>query len=249
MIVYKMVDGDIPFLSGAVSLVLIMFMLALAISSPSPLLTALIFVISLAGMSLFPFAANQLEVAELRKFDTERLVMAYNAYTERPDNISAVFEISRRLYAHGMKANAIGLAGAALNTLSKNLDPVSNKSFRDAFRSEEQTLKTWHREAHAHPEIMKPVPCPNCGHINPLETLICEKCKRPYLLDAAHRMHIKPLIYGRLVLAFATLAGVIVGSAAVGVLFSGLLAFLMLLLLLTSAGLFIHWLFRAPRAV
>ena len=160
LIIHKMIDGEMPFLGGCVAIVVILLMLSVAITTPIPIITGLIFVVALAGMALFPYAANQVELAEIRAFDTERLIKVYNAYVERPDNIAAVFEISRLLYAHGLRANAIGLATAALNTLSLRVDPVSNKTFRDSFRNEEYMLKNWSREAAKTPGGPKPAACP-----------------------------------------------------------------------------------------
>src|SRR5579862_8640819 len=163
MIIHKMIDGEFPLVPGLVALGVDVMMIAFAVIAKSAVIPGTIFVVALASMGLFPFAADQLEKADLRRIDTDKLVKAYNAYALRPDNISAVFEVSRMLYAHGMKANAIGIASAALNSLSSKSDPISNRSLRDAFRSEEQTLKTWNREAAQNPAIMRPVPCPACG--------------------------------------------------------------------------------------
>jgi hypothetical protein len=246
LIIYKMIDGEFPFLQGMVALFVDLMLILMAVSASSAVVPGVIFVVVLAGMSLFPYAADELEKAELREFDTERLVRAYEAFAQRPDNVSAVFEVARRLYSHGIKGNAIGIASAALNTLSKKQDSVSNRSYRDMFRSEEQTLKTWNREAAKHPNIMKPVPCPRCGHLNPLEYIWCEKCQAPYLIETAENMHLRPKVYGKLLLTFAVLAAVIVLSAALGVMVSGLLCVVLLVLVLAGAGYAIHRLFKPP---
>lgn len=246
LIIYKMIDEEFPFLQGIVALLIDFLMIAMAIIAKSPVVPGTIFVVALASMALFPYAADQLERADLRQFGTERLIKAYNAYVDRPDNISAVFEVARGLWEHGMKGNAIGIATAALNSLSKTSDSLSNRSMRDMFRNEEYMLKNWNREAARDPSIMRPVPCPKCGHISPLEYLVCEKCQTPYLLHTADKMTVRHKVYGRLLLTFAVVSGVIVGAAAIGMMFSGFVAFLALVAVLTGAGFAIQRLFKPP---
>jgi hypothetical protein len=245
-IIHKMIDGEFPVGPGLVALGVDVMLIAFAVMAKSAVIPCTIFVVALASMGLFPFAADQLEKADIRRIDTDQLVKAYNAYATRPDNISAVFEISRMLYAHGMKANAIGIASAAMNSLSLKADPISNRSLRDAFRSEEQTLKQWNREAASNPKSMRPVSCQRCGHVNPLECVICEKCQAPYLMEAANKMTNRPMIYGRLLLSFAVISGVIVGAASIGLLVSGILSAALVVVVLVVAGLFLKKLFLPP---
>jgi hypothetical protein len=249
LIIYKMVDTELPLLPGMVALVLVLALLALTISTPSGFLQGTIFVVSLAGLASFSFLAEQFEVAELRKFETEKLIEIYNKYLDRPDNISAIFEMSKRLHKQGLKGSAIALTAGALDSLSKNLDPVSNKSFRDTFRNEEYMLKNWQRAAAQDPKIMRRLACPRCKTVNELANFYCSKCGRPYVLDIAYDQNVKPKIYGRLLLSFAMLAAVIVGSAFIGVTFSGPAAVVMLILLLGVVGGSIHWMFRQNQGV
>ncbi|HEY3781761.1 MAG TPA: hypothetical protein VGL56_11795 [Fimbriimonadaceae bacterium] len=249
LIIYKMVDGELPVGPGLGSLVLIMGILAMTISTQAGFLQGTVFVISLAGLASFSFLAEQFEIAALRKFETEKLIEIYNKYLDRPDNISALFEIAKRLHRQGLKGNAIALTQNALDSLSKNLDPVSNKSFRDTFRNEEYMLKNWQREAAADPRIMRPMACPNCKTVNPLVNFYCTKCQRPYVMDIAYDKHVKPTIYGKLLVSFAMVATIVVGSAFIGVTFSGLLAVVMLVVLLGAAGGAIYWMFRDNQGV
>ena len=249
LVVYKMIDQELPVLPGLVTLVLLFALLAITIATQSGFIQATVFVVVLAGLASFSFLAEQLETAELLKFETEKLIEVYNRYLQRPDNISAIFDIAKRLHAQGLKGNAIALATNALDSLSKNLDPVSNKSFRDTFRNEEYMVKNWNREAAADPTIMRPRACPGCKTVNPLAEPYCTKCKRPYVLDIAYDQNVKPKIYGKLLFAFAILSGVIVGSALIGVTFSGALAGVMLVVLLGASAGIIHWMFRPPQGM
>jgi len=247
LIIYKMIDGDLPMIPGIGGLCAILFLLGMCAKPVSDVIPGVILVVTLTCMVLFPFAAEELEKAALRALDTERLIKVYNTYVDRPDNISAVFEISQSLYKHGMRGHAIALATSAMNTLSERVDPVQNRSFRDTFRREEYMIKNWAREAEKDPKGNRPIACPKCGNVNPLGTLICEKCQRPYLLDIAHNMNIRPRIYGRLMIAFAALAGTIVLGASVGTMFSGAIQLIVILLTLAGVGGLIYWLFKPPK--
>lgn len=246
LIIHKMIDGEFPIAPGLAALVVDFVLIALSVISSSALIPGTVFVVALASMCLFPFAADQLDKADIRALDTDRLIRAYNAYAVRPDNISAVFEVAKMLYSHGMKGNAIGLATAALNSLSLKADPVSNRSLRDVFRTEEQLLKNWNREAMRNPAILRPVPCKACGYANPLECLTCQQCGAPYLLEAAGKMTNKKMLYGRLLLSFAVLAGVIVTAAEVGVAVSGAAGAVLLFLIILGAGGLLYKVFKGP---
>jgi len=245
-VMYKMVDGDLPVVAGLPTMVVILFLLAMSVKPVHPAIPLIILVVALTFMGVAPFAGEQLERSELRALETDRLIHAYDAYVERPDNWAAVFEIADRLYAHGMRANAIAISSAAMNGISQKVDPVRNVSARDYFRKEDYLLKKWLRE-NPNLELLKVPACPECGTINSPERLVCEKCGRPYLIDIAYKMNIKPRVYGKLVLAFAAVACLIVVAAAIGLNFSGVVAFLMLLVAIGGIAGTIIYLFRAPK--
>lgn len=248
LIVYKLIDGELPFITGIVGLFVLIFLLYSAVSPPHPAIPGVVFVVVLTCLALFPFAAEQIGKAELRMMETERLIRVYNAYVQKPDNVAAVFEISARLYQHGMKGSAIALASKTLQVLSQQVDPVQNRSLRDLFGREEALVNKWKRETAATPDQLKPIPCPNCNTVNPPEELICRGCMRPYLLDVAAKMNLRPRIFGKLVFSFALIAASIVGAAVLGLHFAGVWLFVALFVALSITGAIVGWLFRAPRA-
>lgn len=248
LLIYKMIDGELPFINGFIGLCVLIFLLYNAVSPPHPAMPGVVFVVVLTCLALFPYAADQIEKAELRVMQTERLIRVYNAYVQKPDNVAAVFEITDRLYQHGMKGNAIAIASKTLQVLSQQVDPVQNRSLRDLFGREEALVKKWQRETASTPAALQPIPCPNCKTVNPLEELICSGCKRPYLLDIAAKMNLRPRVVGKLVFSFALIAASIVGSAVLGLHFAGVWLFVALFLALSITGSIVAWLFRPPRA-
>jgi hypothetical protein len=243
LLVYKMIDGELPAAAGLGTVIAIFFLLYQCVHPIHPVMPAVVLVVALCCMATFPYAADQLEKSELRQLHTEKLIRTYDAFVARPDNFSALFEIARGLYKHGMKANAIAITTATLNGLNTQLDPIHNRSVRDQFREEEFTLKRWVREAQANPKGELPVICA-CGVKNPPEKIVCHSCGRPYVIDAAHNMNLRPRILARLVLAFGLVAALIVGAAAIGLYFSGIVLVIAMTIAVGGTALAIHLLFR-----
>jgi len=245
LVMYKMIDGEMPAAAGLTTMGVILFMLTMSVKPVHPALPLIILVVAITLMAITPFALEQLEKAELRALETDRLIRVYDAFVERPDNTAALFEIAERLYAHGMRANAIAISSAALAGVSQKIDPVRNTSVRDHFRKEEYQLKRWIRE-NPDPALLTVPACPGCGHVNPPEQLVCEKCGRPYLIDTAYNLNVRPKVYGKLVFAFAAVAGLIVAASAVGLNFSGGIELLMLIVVIGGIGGAFYYLFFRP---
>ncbi len=52
LIIYKMVDGEFPFLQGMVALIIVFLMIALAVIAKSPVVPGTIFVVALTSMAV-----------------------------------------------------------------------------------------------------------------------------------------------------------------------------------------------------
>src|SRR5579862_4844842 len=109
LLIYKMIDGDMPVGAGLAALVMIFVSMALAIRPPHPIVPGVVLVMSLTLMAFFPYAEQKLEEFELRAIDAERLARTFEAVRLRPDNFSAKFELARLLYDHGFQAQAMQL--------------------------------------------------------------------------------------------------------------------------------------------
>lgn len=244
---YKTIDGDFPVGPGIATLCVIVFLELNCVKPVHPVIPGLILLVVVLVMAMFPYAATQLEAAETRALETEQLEKAYSALVARPDNVPALFEVARRLHAHGLKGHAVGLATKTLQALDQSADPVSNRSLRHQFRNEEYAMKRWIKEIAQDPRSGRPVACPHCGHVNSLDVIVCEKCKEAYVLTLARSLDVRSRFIGRLLLAAAAVAGVIVGGAAIGLYFQGTTAILAFVAALTTAGVFISALFRPPK--
>lgn len=249
IVIHKMIDQEIEVGPGLGAIVLLLFLMAMCVKPTHPAVPAVIFVVTLTCMALIPFAMNEVAEAEVRRMGTERLIRAYDNLVQRPDNVSLVFEIASRLHDHGMVGNAIAISNATLQKLSTSMDPVHNRSQRDLFRNEEQEMRKWSREAAVNPKLMKPIPCPNCGRQNEMDALICVGCGRPYLIDIAHKMNIRPRIQGKIIFAFGAIASLIVFAAQIGLYFSGWWAALAFLAAVGGTGGILAWLFRKPKPI
>jgi hypothetical protein len=247
LIIYKMIDGDVHVGVGFPAIVVIMALLLMSVKPPFPAMPGIVLVVALTLMAFFPFALNTIERFELQAIDTDRMERAYRSLAEKPDNLAALFELSRCLHQHGMASHAIAITSATLEGLSRQIDPVRNASLRDAFRGEDYMLKSWIRERDQKGATNDPVKCPSCGSVNAIGQPVCLSCKRPYLLDLARQQDIRPKILSRLVLAWAVLAGFLVGTVSLGMNFQGPTMVVMFSGALAGVAFFLNWLFKKPK--
>jgi hypothetical protein len=243
LLIYKMVDGDLPVAPGLCALIMIVLSMALAIRPPHPVVPGVVLVFALTLMAFFPYAEQVLEAYELRAVDAERLARSYAAVDVRPDNFAAKFELARLLHSHGFKAQAVHLSGSTLATLDTQRDEVKNRSMRDVFHREEQLLKRWHGESQ-NAEALK---CPGCGAFNRPNELFCNGCGRPYMLDIVRGQEVKPRVWAKLVLAWAALALLIPGAVAIAMSMEGIVRIVTFTGAIAVVGGLIAWLFRPPK--
>lgn len=246
LIIYKMIDGEIPPAPGMGSLIGIVGVLMLTVKPPHPAIPAVVLVVALTLMAFFPFALNQLDKADLLSFDVDRLEKSYQSLAARPDNFAAKLEVAKALHSQGFVHQAIAIASATLDTISSERDSVSNRSLRDQFKDEDYRVKQWMRTAGKAPLYAHHMKCPKCGHENALSSPLCEKCGNAFLLDVARKGDNKSKVVGKLVLAWGILALYIVGVAAVSVNLSGAMAVGVISVALLGLGGFFAWLFRRP---
>lgn len=246
MIVYKMIDGEIPFALGVGSIIGIVGIILMSVKPPHPAVPAVVLVVALTLMAFFPFMLNQLDRADLNSFDVERLARSFQALSERPDNFASKLEVAKALHSQGMVHHAIAIASAALDTIPGEKDNVSNRSLRDQFRNEDYQVKQWMRAAGNVPLMADHMRCRICQHENPLTAIVCEKCGNTYLLDSARRGDNRTKVVGKLVFAWALLAFFLVGSASAGLSLSGASGIGVILLGVVCIGVLFAWMFRRP---
>lgn len=246
LIVYKMIDGEIPGLPGMVALTSVLVMLWFCVWPPHPALPAVILVSVIALMVTFPFAERVLQDVEQREYDVSRLERAFGALQQKYDNPSAMFEAAKWLHVQGFHADAIAIGEATLAMLSTKRDDVKNVSMRDHFRAEEQLVMRWKRSpigpVHASAYV-----CPACKTSNVPGTLFCAGCRRPYLLDRVKSVDLRARFWGRLILTWGLIGATVAGGAAIGLTFTGPLRWVVLGVALLVIGLLLTILFRPPR--
>jgi hypothetical protein len=238
-----MIDGDLPVVAGFSALIIIVLVMALAIKPPHPSVPGVVLVCALTLMAFFPYAEHVLEEFELRAVDANLIAKSYAAVQMRPDNFAAKFELAKLLHGHGFEAHAIYLSGSTLTGLSHDRDDVRNSSVRDMFYREEILLKRWQHG----PQDPNPVKCPSCGAMNQPSDLFCNGCGRPYLLDVVRGQEIRPRVWAKLVLAWATLALLIPGIVALGMNLTGATRLIAFGGAFLVVGLLLAWLFRPPK--
>lgn len=246
LVVYKMIDGDIPVSMGLGGLVGIVGVILLTVRPPHPAVPAIVLVVALTLMAFFPFMLNQLDKADLNSFDVGRLDRSYQALAQRPDNFASRLEVAKALHSQGMVHQAIAIASAALDTIPSEKSNVSNRSIRDQFRDEDYKVKQWMRQASNVPLYADHMHCRACNHDNPLAAIVCEQCGNTHLLDAAKRGDNKTKVIGKLVLSWGLLALFLVGSASAGLSLPGAAGIAVILAFLVAIGFLFAWMFRRP---
>lgn len=210
-VMWMMFAQEISGLLGVVVMFTLVALTAVSIQSKSQVIAGAYLLTIVTLMVTYPFARDQLESIELKAIDIEAVDRAHLAMSERPDNFNAHFELARGVHRFGLHGHAIAIAENTLKTLSGQVDNVKNMSLRDAFRKEELMVKEWKRMAD--PKSFRPVKCPACGLMNNPGAVACVGCSRPYLLDLARAIDLRPRYLGRLLLSFVLIAGLILGSA------------------------------------
>ncbi|MBC8064449.1 MAG: hypothetical protein H7Y17_06445, partial [Chlorobia bacterium] len=236
LVVYKMIDGDIPVSMGMGGLVSIVGVILLTVKPPHPAIPAIVLVVALTLMAFFPFMLNQLDKADLNSFDVDRLGRSFESLAQRPDNFASRLEVAKALHSQGMVHQAIAIASAALDTIPHEKSDVSNRSIRDQFRDEDYKVKQWMRQAGKVPLFADHMHCRACNHDNPLTAIVCENCGNTHLLDAARRGDNKTKVIGKLVLSWGLLALFLVGSASAGLSLPGAAGIAVILAFLVAIG-------------
>lgn len=246
LIVYKMIDGDIPVGMGLGSLVGIIGVLMMTAKPPHPAIPGVVLIVALTLMAFFPFMLNQLDKADLNSFDVGRLQKAYQALAARPDNFASKLEVAKALHSQGFVHQAIAIANETLNSIPTERDNVTNRSLRDQFRDEDYKVKQWMRTAGKAPLYAVHMKCANCGFENQLNAIVCGKCGHTYLLDVARKGDNKAKVIGKLVLSWGLLALFLVGAASAGLAMPGIAGISVILGSLVAIGFLFAWMFRSP---
>jgi hypothetical protein len=243
LIIYKMIDGDLPVVAGLFAGFMILLAMAISIRSTEPAVAGTVLVISLSLMAFFPFAEKTLEDFALRGIDSERLSRAYEAVSVRPDNFAAKFELAHLLHKHGFVTQAVHLSGSTIASLSTERDEIRNRSMREVFHREETLLKRWQTE----PQSGDAVKCPSCGAYNRPTDIVCTSCQQPHLLHIVRGVQIKPKVWAKLVLSWGAIALFIPLTVMIGMNLDGIARIAAFAGGLALVGGLLAWLFKPPK--
>lgn len=194
---------------------------------------------------LFPFAENQLIAHELRHHNSGEIDRLHNVLQHQPDNIPALFALSKAIYVHGYRGHAIYVAEQTVAKISRDPDPFTNRAPIDIYRQEIYELGRWKQAVNQ--SDFKPIACPFCSHANPPAGLLCSKCNKPYLLEAARGGTSKSQVYGKIVLTFALMALMVpvAGFTALGI--QPQFRMIIILGAIAIVGGTLFWLFRSGK--
>ncbi|MBX7131338.1 MAG: zinc ribbon domain-containing protein [Fimbriimonadaceae bacterium] len=245
-VIGMMIMKELDVVPGFLALAALLGIFAVTIYSHSEFVAGATFVVMLTLMAFYPFAETQLEKLQHREIDVAGLEKAFQTAIQRPDNIAVRFQIAQIVYDLGLHGHAIAISETTLQALSTQWDDVQNRSLRDVFRGEEQTVKQWRRTLRD-PQAFREVACPKCGKPNPPGQLACVGCGGPFLLELARRLDKRSSFVGKLVLSWAALAVFLVAAVMMSTKLSGVPLYLMFFVALGLVGGLLSWLFRDPQ--
>lgn len=168
-----MIAGDIETPTGLAGIVLGGLLGLLTVNPPIPGTGPLFFCMILATMLIYPVLRLAIQKREMVSIDIEQIESAYEALSQKPDNVGAKIKLSKGLFDRGMPGPAIAIMEGALLGMPRNL--VSD---------ELRTLSSWKLQA-SDPNHFRPLTCLSCSAVNQPSDIFCKRCRGAYLLERA----------------------------------------------------------------
>ncbi|MFZ4508642.1 MAG: hypothetical protein ACOYON_13185 [Fimbriimonas sp.] len=177
--VHWMIMGEIEWTFGFLGIFLALMLGWTALNPPTPTMPVFTLAATVGTMIMFPFVRASLNRRELNSMEIEQVEKAYQSLALRPDNPLAAYKIAKMAYSKGFHGQAL----AVMETLIANLP-------KRHYPDEHRTYVRWKQTTP--PDLIRPLPCVECGVYNDPARLHCMACGSPVLLD-----HIKGRFLGR----------------------------------------------------
>lgn len=165
-----MIGGDIDVLTGVIGLGIFIGMGVTMFRPPSPEVHYLCIAGIFGSGLVYPFLRGALHRKDQRATEIEGVRKAYEGFVFRPSNYPAMMKLARHLWNLGIRGHALTLAEAALPHLPAQY-----------FREDHRLVQTWRAHPPAASEF-EPIPCVECGEMNPPGVIHCGKCGARFLL-------------------------------------------------------------------
>ncbi len=207
-----MLEHEIESTPGMIAIGMCLAMFGTVAISRHPWIPLATIVVAATLLAFYPYAARQFALTDHIKINRDEIEKHYLSWSLRPDNSAAALALSDSLYKHGFRTTAIGIATSVLGGYSRELDLQSLRAPRDAFRNEDFRLKQWLRDFE--PESAAPIRCPFCNTPNDPSRLECESCGKAHILELVRSGPTSSSVAGKLVLGWAMVAGLLVGTVS-----------------------------------
>jgi hypothetical protein len=226
------IQGDIDFISGLTGGVLGVAVGLAAMITRDERLPIFILVAEVITLIAFPIVRSVLNRHVLNAIEVEAIERTYDLLADKPGNPGLMFRLAKNLYARGMVSPAVAIADAALQHMP-----------RTAFEEEHGIVKGWKRRAKPE-ELDKPMPCFDCGTMNPPTLIHCPKCGSPHLLEYARGRWMGRGVARKLIAAWAALMVGIVGIPWASMSLPPTIAIFVIVLLMAGAVALLFFAFR-----
>jgi ribosomal protein L40E len=199
--VHWMIQGDVDFGFGIVSIVVAGLLGAVMLNPPNGLTWISPLIAVALAFSVFAFVPlrQALEGRELVAIELDQLDRAYKQLDERPGNLGARFKIAKLVHRRGFYGHAMAIAEDALKQMPEEF-----------FQEEHKVVATWKR-TELEPGDLRGLGCVECGFSNPPGEIYCKRCGSKYLLDQAKGKWIGRTLGRKILASWVALMGVFVG--------------------------------------
>lgn len=218
------IQGDVDFLTGIVGVAMGIVLGVLTMNPPRKELSPLLFTAVLLTVVFFPLVRAALNKRALDRLDVEAMENVYTALRLRPDNHALRFKLARLIYVKGLRGHAFVIAKEALKHMPASM-----------FIEEHRVVNSWSRVP-PQPDLMRPLPCIECGTMNAAGNLFCTRCFSPFLMDHSKGRWIGKGHARKLMAVWAAVMAGLVGVPFASALLAPVPAIVVIILLLAATG-------------
>ena len=194
-----MVLGDVDPLFGIPGILVGLTLGVVAIAPPEPIYSPIALGVIVGLMIVFPIVKRHLDRRAMIQIEIQQIESAYRVLAKKPDHAPAKYKLAESLYSRGLVGPAVAVAEAALAEMPKSAYPQENV-----------TVGRW--RAHAKDsDLLRPIPCLNCGRPNEPGTIHCERCGSAFLSAYAKGRWLGPSLALKLVASWVAAAVALVG--------------------------------------
>lgn len=194
-----MVMGEVDPLFGVPGILVGLMLGFVAMAPPEPVYSPLALACLVGMMIVFPIAKRLLDRRAMIKIEILQIESAYRVLAIKPDHGPAKYRLAESLYARGLVGAAAAVGEAALTGMPNSAYPEENVCVR-----------RWKAQA-KDSDLLRPIPCLECGRLNEAGAIHCKRCGSAFLTAYARGRWLGPSLARKLVASWVAATVALVG--------------------------------------